>query len=486
MGDSRAFITLQREMPKKRPVPERLGDWDEVYLPVEEPKLRQQASRCMDCGVPFCHAGCPLGNLIPDWNDLVYRGKWREALDALHATNNFPEFTGRLCPAPCEEACVLNINDDPVTIKAIEQAIVDRGFQEGWIVAEPPPTRTGKTVAVVGSGPAGLAAAQQLNRAGHTVTVFERDDRLGGLMRYGIPDFKMAKSVLERRLDLLAEEGIRFRTGIEVGAQITAADLRAQFDAILLTVGSNKPRDLAVPGRELDSILFAMEYLTQQNRRGHGDPPTWPRDVAAKNKHVIIVGGGDTGADCFGTALRQGAKSVTQFQIHSEPPKDRPELNPWWPQPALVLRTAPAHEEGGAREWGIHTTHFSGENGQVRHLHAVRVEAGEPGLDGRRAHVPVPGSEIAFPADLVLIAIGYAHPHHEGLLADLGVGVNARGNVATDADDYQTSLSGVFAAGDARRGQSLIVWAIAEGREAAHGIDKYLMGASRLPLTAYK
>jgi glutamate synthase (NADPH/NADH) small chain len=318
------------------------------------------------------------------------------------------------------------------------------------------------------------------------VTVFEKDDRVGGLLRYGIPDYKMHRAVLDRRLQQLTDEGVIFRTGVEVGVTLSVDDLRAQFEAVLLTVGSTTPRDLKVPGRELDGVMFAMEYLTQQNRRNAGDAPdAWPRDVSAHDKHVIIVGGGDTGADCYGTALRQGARSVTQFQIHPEPPKERPDLNPWWPQPAMVLRNAPVHEEGGAREWGIHTTHFSGENGIVKQLHAVRVQAGERGPDGRRAHVPVPGSEVAYPADLVLIAIGYAHPQHEGLLADLGVELNARGNVGADAD-YQTNVSGVFAAGDARRGQSLIVWAIAEGREAAHGIDKYLMGHSRLPLTAYK
>jgi glutamate synthase (NADPH/NADH) small chain len=485
MGDSKAFITLEREAPKRRPVAERIRDWGEVYLPMAQDKLRAQASRCMDCGIPFCHAGCPLGNLIPDWNDLTYRNRWKEALDQLHATNNFPEFTGRLCPAPCEEACVLNINSDPVTIKAVEQAIIDHGFEQGWVVAEPPRERTAKSVAVIGSGPAGMACAQQLNRAGHTVTVFEKDDRIGGLLRYGIPDFKMDKSIIDRRIAQMDEEGVLFRTGVNVGVDVTARDLRGLFDAVVITTGALNPRGLDVPGSDLEGVLFAMDYLTQQNRRVAGDEPTWENDVTAEGKHVIIVGGGDTGADCFGTALRQGAASVTQFQIHPEPPRDRPDLNPWWPEPAMILKTSAAHEEGGAREWGIHTTHLSGENGCVKELHAVQVERVARGEGGQRTIVPVPGSEVIYPADLVLIAIGYSGPFREGLLSELGVQFDRRGNVATGTD-YQTSIPGVFAAGDSRRGQSLIVWAIAEGREAAHGVDKYLMGTSRLPLTAYK
>ncbi|MBC8103849.1 MAG: glutamate synthase subunit beta [Cytophagales bacterium] len=487
MGDSRAFITIQREMPRRRPAEERIGDWGEVYLPFGQDTLRAQASRCMDCGVPFCHSGCPLGNLIPDWNDYAYRGKWKEALAALHATNNFPEFTGKLCPAPCEEACVLSINDKPVTIKAIEVSIIEKGFELGLVVADIPSERTGKTVAVVGSGPAGLAAAQQLNRAGHHVTVFEKDDRLGGLLRYGIPDFKMEKMLIDRRIALLEEEGIAFYTGVQVGVDVTAGDLRQQFDAVVLTGGAIRPRDIEIPGRELSGIHFAMDYLAQQNRRNLGDASGGGggEEISAKNKHVIIVGGGDTGADCFGTALRQGAASVTQFQIHPEPPKDMPEMNPWWPEAANLLRTSAAHEEGGAREWGIHTTHFAGENGQVKELHAVRVERVEKGTGGQRAVIAVEGSEVAHPADLILIAIGYSGPFTDGLLDDLGVHINPRGNIATDSD-YMTNVPGVFAAGDCRRGQSLIVWAIAEGREAAHGVDKFLMGSSRLPLTAYK
>ena len=484
MGDIRAFITLQREMPKRRSVEERIHDWKEIYIPFEEGKLRAQASRCMDCGIPFCHSGCPLGNLIPDWNDLTYRNRWKDALDSLHATNNFPEFTGRLCPAPCEGACVLGINADPVTIKVVEQSIIDRGYQEGWVVPEPPAHRTGKTVAVVGSGPAGLAAAQQLNRAGHTVTVFERADRIGGLLRYGIPDFKMEKWVLDRRLKIMEEEGVLFRTGVNVGVDLSAGDLRAQFDAVLLTGGSTKARDLPVPGRELKGIHFAMDYLPRQNRQVAGDDVPEDETLDARGKRVVILGGGDTGADCLGTAHRQGAAEVLQFEILGKPPETRAPNNPWPLYPAILRRSA-AHEEGGTVDWSIRTTHFTGENGHVKKLHAVRVEPGPPGPDGRPALLDVPGSEMELETDLVLLAMGFLHPQHEGLLADLGVELDNRGNVATDAG-YQSSLPGVFAAGDMRRGQSLIVWAIAEGREAAHGVDAYLMGASRLPLTTYK
>ncbi len=484
MGDSKAFITLQREMPKRRPVEERIHDWKEIYIPFEEGKLRAQASRCMDCGIPFCHSGCPLGNLIPDWNDLSYRNRWKDALDSLHATNNFPEFTGRLCPAPCEGACVLGINADPVTIKVVEQSIIDRGYQEGWVVPEPPAQRTGKTIAVVGSGPAGLAAAQQLNRAGHTVTLFERADRIGGLLRYGIPDFKMEKWVLDRRLKIMEEEGVLFRTGVNVGVDVTADELRAQFDAVLLTGGSTKARDLPVPGRELKGIHFAMDYLPRQNRLVAGDELPPDETLDANGKRVVILGGGDTGADCLGTAHRQGAQEVMQFEIMGKPPESRAPNNPWPLYPS-ILRRSSAHEEGGMVDWSIRTTHFTGENGSVKTLHAVRVQPGPAGPDGRPKLVDVPGSEMEIEADLVLLAMGFVHPQHEGLLTDLGVNLDARGNVATDSG-YQTSVPGIFAAGDMRRGQSLIVWAIAEGREAAHGVDAYLMGASRLPLTTYK
>lgn len=485
MGDSKAFITIRREMPKKRAISERVRDYNEVYLPMAEDKLKAQASRCMDCGVPFCHSGCPLGNLIPDWNDLVYRNRWKEALDALHATNNFPEFTGKLCPAPCEDACVLNINDDPVTIKQVEVSIIERAWKEGWVIAEPPAIRTGKRVAIIGSGPAGLACAQQLNRAGHSVTVLEKDDKIGGLIRYGIPDFKMDKNLLDLRLNQLEEEGVIFRAGVNVGADISADELRRSFDAVVVAIGAIAPRDLDVPGREFGGIHYAMDYLTQQNRKVAG-LQIEGGFISAEGKHVLIVGGGDTGADCYGTALRQGAASVTQFQIHPEPPKDKPELNPWWPDPALILRTGPAHEEGGVRAWGAHTTHLECDaHGNVKALHAVEVERIERTEGGGRQIIPVPGSEKIYPADLILIAIGYTGPPRPGLLNNLGVAFDRRGNVQTDSD-YQTTVPGVFAAGDSHRGQSLIVWAIAEGREAAHGVDKYLMGASRLPLTAYK
>ena len=482
MGDSRAFLSLTREAPKKRAVGERVRDWSEVYLPMAPEKLRAQASRCMDCGVPFCHNGCPLGNLIPDWNDLVYRGRWQEALTALHATNNFPEFTGRLCPAPCEDACVLAINDKAVTIKTVEQRIIDHGFEQGWVVPEPPQSRTGKRVAVIGSGPAGLAAAQQLNRAGHWVTVFERDDRLGGLMRYGIPDFKMDKAVLDRRLTQLADEGIFFCTGATVGENVTVTELRRDFEAVLLCTGALEPRLLELPGVELAGVHYAMDYLVPQNKRNAGDSiPT----IDAEGKHVVIIGGGDTGADCYGTALRQGAASVTQFQIHPEPPVGMPELNPWWPQPAHILKSGPAHEEGGERAWGIHTTHFEGDaNGTVKSLHAVQVERIER-AEGARRIVAVPGSETVFPAELVLVAIGY-HGPERALLTQFGLELDQRGNVKTDENYMSVNVPAVFAAGDSRRGQSLIVWAIAEGREAAHGVDQYLMGVSKLPRTSVK
>jgi glutamate synthase (NADPH) small chain len=480
MGDSRAFITLRREAPKKRSVAERLKDWGEVYLPMAPAQLNAQASRCMDCGVPFCHNGCPLGNVIPDWNDLVYKNRWKEALIALHATNNFPEFTGRLCPAPCEDACVLAINDKAVTIKSIEQQIIDRGFAEGWVVPEPPATRTEKTVAIVGSGPAGLAAAQQLNRAGHLVTVFERDDKIGGLLRYGIPDFKMnKKEVLERRVDQLIAEGVQFKVNATIGETVTTDALREQFDAVLLCTGALAPRPLELPGADLLGVFNAMDYLVPQNKLNAGDEVV---AIDASGKDVIIIGGGDTGADCFGTA---NAKSVTQFQIHPEPPSDMPELNPWWPAPANLLKTGPAHEEGGERAWGIHTERLVGdENGNVTALHTVKVERIERGEGGRRV-VAIPNSETVYPADLVLVAIGYTGPERP-LLTQFGLELDSRGNVSVDNNYMSVNQPGVFAAGDVRRGQSLIVWAIAEGREAARGVDAFLMGTSKLPKTKYE
>ena len=433
----------------------------------------------MNCALPFCHQGCPLGNLIPDWNDMVFKGRWEEALGALHATNNFPEFTGRICPAPCEASCVLSINSDPVTIEYIEKAIVDKGFEEGWITPEPPEKRTGKTVAVVGSGPSGLATAYQLNRAGHQVTVFERNEYVGGLLSLGIPDFKLDKQVVERRVDLMRAEGVEFKTSVDVGVDITADDLVKQFDAVCLTGGSTIPRRLGVEGEELEGIHPAMDYLKQQNRINR-DQPVFPDErITATGKRVVILGGGDTGADCLGTANRQGAEVVYQYEILSEPPQDRPTNNPWplWP---LIMRSSAAHEEGGIRDYSILTKSFSGENGKVTKLHGVRVEWGEPDASGRPSMHEVAGSEFVMDADLVLLALGFLHPQKEGMIEQLGVELDPRGNVKTDVDKA-TSVPGVFAAGDMARGQSLVVWAIAEGRQAAHGIDKYLMGASDLP-----
>jgi glutamate synthase (NADPH/NADH) small chain len=459
-----------RETPARRPVDERINDYREVYQGFPEDKLKTQAARCMDCGVPFCHTGCPVNNIIPDWNDLVYRDRWKEAIRTLHATNNFPEFTGRICPAPCEAACVLGINEPPVTIKNIEKTIIEHAFAEGWIHPEPPPARTGKKVAVIGSGPAGLAAAQQLNRAGHLVTVFEKNDRIGGLLRYGIPDFKLEKTVIDRRLNQMQQEGVVFQTSAHVGKNVSVEDLRRDFDAILLAGGAEHPRNLNVPGRELKGIYYAMEYLPQQNRKIAGDGVDG--QILATGKHVIIIGGGDTGADCLGTAHRQKAKSIHQFEIMPQPPGERSPLTPWplWP---LQLRTESAHEEGGVRDWAVATAHFTGdEKGNVKKLHALRVGA-PPKFEAQ------PGTEFSMDADLVLIAMGFLGPVKGGLIESLGVKLDARSNVETDAN-YMSSVPGVFAAGDMRRGQSLVVWAISEGRKAAAGVDKFLMGESHL------
>jgi len=477
MGKITGFIEIQRKKQPARDVAERLRDWNEVYLPYPDSAIKDQAARCMDCGIPFCHQGCPLGNLIPDWNDLVYRDRWKAAIDRLHATNNFPEFTGRLCPAPCEGSCVLGINKDPVTIKAVEVSIIDRAFEEGWVAPMLPETRTGRSVAVVGSGPAGLAAAAQLNRAGHTVTVFERDDRIGGLLRYGIPEFKMEKRILDRRLNLLLAEGVVFRTNANIGVNVPVEELKAQFDAIVLTGGATRARDLAVPGRDLKGIHFAMEYLTQANKRCEGDHIPEAEAISAKGRHVIIIGGGDTGADCLGTAHRQGAASVHQLELLNRPPDDRAENNPWptWPN---IFRVSSAHEEGGERLYSISTQKFTGENGQVTTLHASHVEMVQ--RDGRTEFVPVPGSEFQLRADLVLLAMGFTGPETEGMLKRLGVRLTDRGNVWRD-ERWMTSVPGVFTAGDMQRGQSLIVWAIAEGRAAARSVDEYLMGRSNLP-----
>jgi glutamate synthase (NADPH/NADH) small chain len=478
MGKATGFIEIQRKKQPTRPVEERIRDWNEVYLPWPTGDLEMQGARCMDCGIPFCHQGCPLGNLIPDWNDLVYRDRWQAAIERLHATNNFPEFTGKLCPAPCEGSCVLGINDDPVTIKSIEAAIIDRAFNEGWVTPRPPASRTWKKVAVIGSGPAGLAAADQLNRAGHLVTVFEKSDRIGGLLRYGIPEFKMEKRVLDRRLAVMEEEGVLFRPGVNVGVDVPMARVRGDYDAVLLAGGAGQPRDLPVPGRELAGIHFAMDYLTLQNRRNEGDDIGEAEFITAKDKHVVIIGGGDTGADCLGTAHRQGALAIHQLELMPMPPNERTADNPWpqWPQ---IFRVSTAHEEGGERLFAVSTQRFSGDaGGHVRALHAIRVEMVRE--DGSVQFKPVPGSEFEIRADLVLLAMGFTGPERSQMLSDLGVTLTARGNVGRDAA-WMTNVPGVFTAGDMQRGQSLIVWAIAEGRSAARAIDQYLMGESQLP-----
>ena len=478
MGKPTGFIEIKRKKHPTRPVAERVQDWREVYLRYADTDLAAQGARCMDCGIPFCHQGCPLGNLIPDWNDLVYHGRWKAAIDRLHTTNNFPEFTGKLCPAPCEGSCVLGINEDPVTIKSIEATIIDRAWDEGWVVPQPPEGRTWKKVAIVGSGPAGLAAADQLNRAGHSVTVFEKSDRIGGLLRYGIPEFKMEKRFLDRRLKVMEAEGVVFRPGVNVGVDLTADRLKRDYDAVLLAGGAERPRDLPVPGRELTGIHFAMEYLTLQNRRNEGDAIPDAEFISAEGMHVIIIGGGDTGADCLGTAHRQKAKSVHQLELLPMPPKERADGNPWpeWP---VVFRVSSAHEEGGERVYAVSTQRFSGTpDGRVQALHAVKVEAVQK--DGRTVFEPVAGSEFQLKADLVLLAMGFVGPEKGALLNDLGVDLTARGNVARDGK-WMTNVAGVFTAGDMQRGQSLIVWAIAEGRSAARAIDEHLMGASKLP-----
>jgi glutamate synthase (NADPH/NADH) small chain len=474
MADIRGFMKVKREGPKRRPVQERIHDWKEFYQPISEDVLRNQGSRCMDCGVPFCqgNTGCPVENLIPEWNDLVHRGRWRDALKALHTTNNFPEFTGRLCPAPCESACVLGIIDDPVSIRVIEWNIVDKGFNEGWVAPIPPVTETGFRVAVVGSGPAGLAAAQQLRRAGHKVTVFEKADRIGGLLRYGIPDFKMEKWVIDRRMEQMSAEGVEFKTGVDVGRDVSAAELRRHYDAVLLATGAMVPRDLRVPGRELGGIHYAMDYLTQQNKINAGDPPPPAGErISAEGRRVVIIGGGDTGSDCLGTCHRQGATEIYQFELLPEPPPHRDTSTPWpyWP---MQLRSSHAHEEGCKREWSVSTTKFSGRNGRVEKLHALRVEF-EKDTQGKTRMVEVPNSGFDLDVDLVLLAMGFTGPEKPGLLTDLGVTLDPRGNVAVNAD-YMSSVDGVFAAGDAKRGASLIVWAIAEGRKAAAGVERYL------------
>jgi glutamate synthase (NADPH/NADH) small chain len=466
MGKDTGFLEYARQLAPRRPATQRVNDWFEIYLDFPEENLRTQAARCMDCGVPFCQTGCPVNNLIPDWNDLVYHGRWKEAVRQLHATNNFPEFTGRICPAPCEASCVLGINQAPVTIKQIEKNIVERGFDEGWIHPEPSKIRTEKTVAVVGSGPAGLAAAQQLCRAGHFITVYEKSDRIGGLLRYGIPEFKLEKHIIDRRLGQMSAEGVKFITRAEVGKNVAVENLRREFDAIVLAGGAEWPRDLNVPGRELKGIHFAMEYLPQQNRRNLGDAIEPETEILATGKRVVIIGGGDTGADCLGTCHRQKPLSVHQFEIMPKPPDERSPLTPWplWP---MQLRIEGAHEEGGVREWSLATTKFSGSSdGRVEQLHAVRVGPA-PKFE------PIPGTEFTIEADLILIAMGFVGPVRNGMIEQLGVKLDPRGNVATD-QDHMSSVPGVFAAGDMRRGQSLVVWAIAEGRKTAVSVDAYL------------
>jgi glutamate synthase (NADPH/NADH) small chain len=477
MGKITGFIELQRIQEVALPATERVRNYREFVLALKDDEASKQGARCMDCGIPFCQTGCPINNVIPDWNDLVYREQWRAALGVLHSTNNFPEFTGRVCPAPCEAACTLNINSDPVGIKSIEHFIVDKGWEEGWIVAQPPAAKTGRRVAVIGSGPAGLAAAQQLARAGHDVVVFEKADRIGGLLRYGIPDFKMEKHLIDRRMAQMSGEGVEFRPGVEVGRDVAASELVAEFDAVVLAGGAELPRDLPVPGRELAGVHFAMDFLPQQNRVVAGDPV--PRQLTATGKRVVVIGGGDTGSDCVGTSNRQGAKSVTQFELLPQPPEheDKPLVWPYWP---VKLRTSSSHEEGCARDWAVATKRFEGKGGKVERLVAVRVEW-QKGADGQTKMVEVAGSEFVLEADLVLLAMGFVSPVQKGLLDELGVERDARRNVKAGTDDYRTTVDKVFAAGDMRRGQSLVVWAIREGRQCARAVDEFLMGASELP-----
>jgi len=471
MGKPTGFMEIARQDRTYASAEERVRDYKEFVIPLDDRSLAAQGSRCMDCGIPYCHNGCPVNNIIPDWNDLVYRGQWQDAIQVLHSTNNFPEFTGRICPAPCEAACTLNIDDSPVTIKTIECAIVDRAWKEGWIQPQIPEHKTGRKIAVVGSGPAGLACAQQLARAGHEVTVFERHNSMGGLLRYGIPDFKMEKRHIDRRVSQMQAEGVTFRSNIEIGTDIPAKSLVDEFDAVVLTGGSEKPRDLPVPGRELDGVHFAMDFLPQQNRRVADESLGTNEPILATGKHVVVIGGGDTGSDCIGTSIRQGALSVTQLEIMPKPPEKEDKANVWplWPN---KMRTSSSQEEGCTRDWGVGTSKLTGENGQVTTLYGNRVD---------ESFQEIPGTEFDLKADLVLLAMGFVHPVHDGMLEELGVDLDPRGNVDADTERYQTSVEKVFTAGDMRRGQSLVVWAIREGRQAAHAVDVFLMGESTLP-----
>lgn len=477
MGDAKGFMKFGRKEFSKEPIASRLGHWREFTQVLSEDELRNQGSRCMDCGVPFCMSGCPIGNIIPDWNDLVYNGRWREALDRLHRTNNFPEFTGRVCPAPCESACVLGINEPAVTIKNVEVAIIDHAYEKGWVHPHPPSHRTGKTVAVIGSGPAGLACADQLNQAGHLVTVYEKNEVLGGLLTLGIPEFKLEKRVVERRLKRMEAEGVIFKTGVHVGRTVTAKEIQSRHDAMALCGGAEQARDLPIPGRELEGVVQAMDFLPQQNRRVLG-LPVRAKEISAKGKRVVILGGGDTGSDCLGTSNRQGALSVKQFELMPEPPAERTSDNPW-PQWAFVKRKSTSHEEGVEQEYAVMTKGFSGENGQLRALNAIRLEFGPKDAQGRRPMKEIPGTEFKVETDLVILAMGFLGPVKNGMIEELGAALDERGNVKTDAQKM-TSVPGVFAAGDMVRGQSLVVWAIQEGRKAARGVDTYLMKQSSL------
>ena len=471
MGKVTGFLEIERQDRKYKPAADRIRHYNEFVIPLSEEATKGQAARCMDCGIPYCHTGCPVNNQIPDWNDLVYRGHWEEAARNLHSTNNFPEFTGRICPAPCEASCTLNIDDNPVTIKTIECAIVDRAWENGWVKPESYGDKTGRKVAVIGSGPAGLAAAQQLARAGHSVHLFEKNSKAGGLLRYGIPDFKMEKHLIDRRVAQLEAEGVTFHYGVHIGVTQDARQLADSFDAVLMTGGSEKPRDLAIPGRDLGGVHFAMQFLPQQNRRVSRETPLDNQPILAGGKHVVVIGGGDTGSDCIGTSHRQGALSVTQLEVMPKPPEKENKLLVWpdWP---LKLRTSSSQQEGAERDFSVLTKSFSGENGEVKKLNCVRADA---------RMQEIPGSEFEIKADLVLLAMGFVHPVHEGMLTGLGVKLDPRGNVAANVKDYKTSLDKIFAAGDMRRGQSLVVWAIREGRQAARAVDEFLMGSSELP-----